>query len=78
LRYHDEFVRHKALDCIGDLYLSGYRIDARFTFMRPGHSINNKLLHAIFADESSYEIVPSGRTQESSLSFVAASVPAYV
>jgi UDP-3-O-[3-hydroxymyristoyl] N-acetylglucosamine deacetylase len=61
LRYSDEFVRHKALDCLGDLYLCGYRIDGRFTFVRPGHAINNQLLRAIFADESAYLITESGR-----------------
>jgi len=60
LRYVDEFVRHKALDCIGDLYLAGCRIDAHFTFVRPGHAINNMLLRALFADESAYVIEQSG------------------
>ncbi len=57
LRFHDEFVRHKALDCIGDLFLAGYRLEGRFTFVRPGHSINNRLLHALFADKTAYELV---------------------
>lgn len=60
LRYRDEFVRHKALDCLGDLFLSGYRIDGSFTFIRPGHAINNALLRAIFADKSAYAIVEAG------------------
>lgn len=57
LRFDDEFVRHKALDCIGDLFLAGYRLEGRFTFVRPGHGINNKLLHAIFADPAAYELI---------------------
>jgi UDP-3-O-[3-hydroxymyristoyl] N-acetylglucosamine deacetylase len=57
LRFNDEFVRHKALDCIGDLFLAGYRLEGRFTFVRPGHSINNKLLHALFADAQAYELI---------------------
>ena len=57
LRYSDEFVRHKALDCLGDLYLSGYRIDGHFDFKCPGHAINNKLLHALFADKGAYAII---------------------
>ena len=61
LRYSDEFVRHKALDCLGDLYLSGYRIDGCFNFLRPGHAINNKLLRALFADKSAYAITEPGR-----------------
>lgn len=56
LRYQDEFVRHKALDCLGDLFLAGYRIDGHFSFTRPGHGINNKLLRAVFADASNYEL----------------------
>jgi UDP-3-O-[3-hydroxymyristoyl] N-acetylglucosamine deacetylase len=56
LRYGDEFVRHKALDCVGDLFLAGVRIDGVVNCSRPGHSINNKLLRALFADESAYII----------------------
>lgn len=59
LRFDDEFVRHKALDCVGDLFLAGCRIDGALDFTRPGHDINNKLLRALFADESAYEIVDS-------------------
>ncbi|MFO0389743.1 MAG: UDP-3-O-acyl-N-acetylglucosamine deacetylase [Alphaproteobacteria bacterium] len=56
LRYVDEFVRHKALDCLGDLFLAGSRIDGRFDFSRPGHGINNALLRALFADKTAYAI----------------------
>ena len=56
LRYRDEFVRHKALDCIGDLFLSGYRVDGAFTFVRPGHAVNNALLRALFADPLAYSV----------------------
>ncbi len=59
LRYADEFVRHKALDCLGDLFLAGLRIDGRFDFLRPGHGINNSLLRALFADKSAYVITPA-------------------
>jgi len=75
LRYDDEFVRHKALDCVGDLYLAGCRIDARFTFIRPGHAINNALLKALFADESAYVISHPGK-MEPAYPFLP-SVPAY-
>jgi len=57
LRYVDEFVRHKALDCVGDLYLAGLHIDGHFNFLRPGHGINNKLLRALLADKSAFTIV---------------------
>lgn len=56
LRYDDEFVRHKALDCVGDLFLAGFRIDGAINCRRPGHAINNKLLRALFADDSAYII----------------------
>lgn len=61
LRYADEFIRHKALDCVGDLFLAGVRIDGKLSFNRPGHAINNSLLRALFADESAYVIVQSDK-----------------
>jgi len=76
LRYDDEFVRHKALDCLGDLYLAGCRIDAKFDFLRPGHAINNKLLRALFADESAYVMTLAGSV-DASLPFNSAALPAY-
>ncbi len=54
LRYKDEFVRHKVLDSIGDLYLSGARIMGHFHGCKSGHSLNNKLLHHLFADKSAW------------------------
>lgn len=57
LRFSDEFVRHKALDCIGDLLLAGAPIIGRVVARRPGHGINNKALHALFADRSAWEYV---------------------
>jgi len=77
LRYNDEFVRHKALDCLGDLYLAGVRIDGRFDFIRPGHAINNALLRAIFADETAYQIVQSGTAAAPVLATPSRSIPAY-
>jgi len=60
LRYGDEFVRHKMLDAIGDLYLAGAPLAARFEGVRCGHAINNKLLHALFADDSAW-VLTGGR-----------------
>lgn len=57
LRYADEFVRHKALDCVGDYYLAGALIEGSVTTSRPGHGINNKLLRAIFADAANYRVI---------------------
>ena len=77
LRYNDEFVRHKALDCLGDLYLCGLRMDGRFSFTRPGHAINNVLLRALLADESAYVIVESGKALPAIFGSQALPVPAY-
>lgn len=57
LRYNDEFVRHKALDFIGDVYLAGAHIVGHFTAFKCGHGINNKLLHKIFLDQSAWRLV---------------------
>jgi UDP-3-O-[3-hydroxymyristoyl] N-acetylglucosamine deacetylase len=54
LRYVDEFVRHKVLDCIGDLYLAGAPIIGAYTGSRAGHCVNNMLLRALMADESAW------------------------
>lgn len=56
LRYRDEFVRHKILDCIGDFYLAGGLIKGHFTGYRSGHTLNNKLLRAFFADTSAWRM----------------------
>ena len=55
LRFDDEFVRHKILDCVGDLYLAGAPILARVVAMRSGHAANHDLLRAMFADRDSWE-----------------------
>ncbi|MBK9521698.1 MAG: UDP-3-O-acyl-N-acetylglucosamine deacetylase [Rhodocyclaceae bacterium] len=57
LRYADEFVKHKILDAIGDLYLAGYPLLTAFTAHKSGHALNNALLRALFADASAWEIV---------------------
>lgn len=56
LRYSDEFVRHKLLDVIGDLYLAGAPISGRFIGCRTGHGLNNRLLRAVFADTANYRL----------------------
>lgn len=67
LRYPDEFVRHKILDAIGDLSLCGHAIIGAFRSFRPGHAVNNALLHALFADKSNYEIVTFDADDQSAL-----------
>ncbi len=54
LRFEDEFVRHKILDAIGDLYLAGGPLRAAYRGVRPGHHINNLLLRALMADTSAW------------------------
>ena len=54
LRFDDEFVRHKILDCVGDLYLAGAPILARVVALRSGHAANHDLLRAMFADADSW------------------------
>ena len=61
LRWPDEFVRHKALDAIGDLALAGYAIRGRFTGHRSGHGLNNRILRALFADPANWRLVEAGR-----------------
>ena len=56
LRYEDEFVRHKALDALGDLYLAGGMVIGAFRGVRSGHGANNRLLRALFADPTAWRI----------------------
>lgn len=57
LRYADEFVRHKILDAVGDLYLLGHQIIAQFDGYKSGHALNNQLLRHVKNDPTCYEIV---------------------
>ena len=54
LRYDDEFVRHKILDVVGDLYLAGGAVIGRFAGVRTGHTLNNALLQALFAADDAW------------------------
>jgi len=56
LRYDDEFVRHKILDAIGDLYLIGHPIVGAYLAQKSGHALNNALLRKLLEDPSAYEI----------------------
>jgi UDP-3-O-[3-hydroxymyristoyl] N-acetylglucosamine deacetylase len=55
LRYNDEFVKHKALDAIGDLYLLGHPIIGAFSGFKSGHAMNNQLLRALLEDRAAWE-----------------------
>jgi UDP-3-O-[3-hydroxymyristoyl] N-acetylglucosamine deacetylase len=57
LRYDDEFVKHKILDAIGDMQVAGHPLLAAYSGFKSGHALNNKLLRAVFAERSNYEIV---------------------
>jgi UDP-3-O-[3-hydroxymyristoyl] N-acetylglucosamine deacetylase len=57
LRYEDEFVKHKILDAIGDLYLVGKPLVARYVACKSGHGLNNQLVRALLADASAWELV---------------------
>lgn len=57
LRYNNEFVRHKILDAIGDLYVIGHPLLASYDAFKSGHGLNNLLIRQVLADPESYEIV---------------------
>jgi len=64
LRFGDEFIRHKILDAIGDLYLLGRPFLAAFSAHKSGHALNNMLLRALVADPSATEVVTFERAEE--------------
>ena len=57
LRYHDEFVKHKMLDAIGDLYLLGNSLIGQFVGFKSGHELNNKLVRSLLENEKAWEVV---------------------
>ena len=57
LRNEKEFVNHKILDCMGDLYLSGYRIIGSLACSQGGHNLTNKLLRKLFSDRKNYSLI---------------------
>ncbi len=70
LRYEDEFVKHKVLDAIGDLYLLGYSPIGAFFGHKSGHEMNNLLLRALLADESAWEKVGFEESARAPISYV--------
>ena len=64
LRYDDEFVKHKALDAIGDLYLLGHPLIGAFSGFKSGHALNNQLLRALLADATAWEFCSFPRADE--------------
>jgi len=70
LRYEDEFVKHKILDAIGDLYLLGHSLIGAFSGHKSGHELNNQLLQVLMADESAWEEVTFDDVECAPISFV--------
>lgn len=61
LRFRTEFVRHKVLDAIGDIYLAGLQMVGHYHGVKAGHAMNNKILHVLFSQPDTYEIVELGQ-----------------
>jgi len=57
LRNKNEFVNHKILDCMGDLYLSGYKMIGSLKCSQGGHNLTNKLLRKLFSDQNNYSLI---------------------
>src|SRR6202162_995169 len=72
LRYEDEFVKHKILDAIGDLYLLGHSLIGEFSGHKSGHALNNKLLRTLLADASTWEEVVFERYTDAPISYTEA------
>jgi UDP-3-O-[3-hydroxymyristoyl] N-acetylglucosamine deacetylase len=70
LRYEDEFVKHKVLDAIGDLYLLGHSLIGAFSGYKSGHALNNMLLRSLMSDESAWELVTFAGDQPAPISYM--------
>ena len=70
LRYNDEFVKHKVLDAIGDLYLAGHPIIGAFSAHKSGHALNNMLLRELLAARDAWELVSFDRQEDAPPAFV--------
>ncbi|MFT6285775.1 MAG: UDP-3-O-[3-hydroxymyristoyl] N-acetylglucosamine deacetylase [Alcanivorax sp.] len=76
LRYDDEFVKHKVLDAIGDLYLLGYSLIGEFRAHKSGHALNNASLRALIAQPDAWEMVTFDDEATAPISFMTNPVPA--
>ncbi|NOS95322.1 MAG: UDP-3-O-acyl-N-acetylglucosamine deacetylase [Methylotenera sp.] len=70
LRYDDEFVKHKVLDAIGDLYMLGHPILGAFYAYKSGHALNNQLLRALLQDESAWEYTTFEQADDAPVAFL--------
>lgn len=74
LRYEDEFVKHKILDAIGDLYLLGHSLIGEFSGFKSGHALNNRLLRTLMADTGAWEEATFDDVSEAPISYMPAAV----
>ena len=70
LRYDDEFVKHKALDAIGDLYMLGHPLIGAFTGHKSGHALNNLLLRGLLEDQTAWEYISFKRQDDAPAGFI--------
>ena len=70
LRYEDEFVKHKVLDAIGDLYLLGHPLIGAFSAHKSGHSLNNRLLRHLVSHQDAWELMTYDENDEAPIAFV--------
>ena len=70
LRYEDEFVKHKILDAIGDLYLLGHSLIGEFSGYKSGHKLNNNLLRKLIAETSAWEAVTFEKPSDAPIAYV--------
>lgn len=64
LRFEDEFVKHKALDAVGDMYMLGHPLIGAFHGHKSGHALNNQLVRALLADQTAYEMVTFDKPEQ--------------
>ncbi len=70
LRYEDEFVKHKVLDAIGDLYLLGHPLVGAFSAHKSGHKLNNRLLRLLVAEQDAWELISYKENEEPPIAFI--------
>ena len=69
LRYDDEFVKHKVLDAIGDLYLLGYSLIGEYRAFKSGHALNNHALRTLIANKDAWEMVTFEEVEQAPISY---------
>ncbi|MFK8054173.1 MAG: UDP-3-O-acyl-N-acetylglucosamine deacetylase [Woeseiaceae bacterium] len=69
LRYEDEFVKHKVLDAVGDLFLLGHNLVGEYSAYKSGHDLNNQLVRAVLANKRCYEIATYGEAEAAPVSY---------